>query len=948
MILKYILKKLLIRILTLFILIITSLSAFAQFFDAEQNPPSVKFRQINTPQFQIIYPTLFEAEAQRMANVLNAIVDEVSKSLGRKPEPISIILQNQGVVANGFVQMAPRRSEFYTIPPQEFDAQDWLNSLAVHELRHVVQFDKLAPAFKAPLFEELKLALFGINLPSWYFEGDAVGIETILTHAGRGRQPSFELTLRTNELSGNHFSYSKNYLGSFKDYTPDYYSVGYFMTTKMRRDFGSNIFDKILSRIQKFPIRPYGFSSSLKNFGGVGTRRFYFKTMNELDSLWSDQLEKTKFETYPVLQKTIGKIPSAYLLPYATKSGEIICLKVSKAEPSKIIIIDKSKQEKTLIKIAAQNEANLSVSERKIVWDEYRTDKRYGKRSFNVICSYDMVTKKHKQLTQKSRLFSPAISADGKKIIAVKVSTESIFNLVELDAETGNEIRTFENPKNFTLQTPNYNQSGDQIIVTAVNERGKTLLLYRDGKIEQLLPQETQIISRPSFFKNQIIYKAHYNGIDNIYAFDLISKKISQLSNVKFGAYNPSVDERNETLYFNNYQAKGNDISSIDLKSAEAFKPVTQVNTFVKYFEPLIAQENNPNIFKNIPNQVYPSSTYSDFKNLFYFHSARVYNETNTFTDDFNYGIDFVSNNKLNILSSSFGYRYNNALNKSEYLASFVYQKYYPQISVNYENRARLAYAQQIINTETILIPINWRENNTSLKVNIPFAANWFNKNFYTNLSTETSYTSRYQIVNRVANFKESISFPLKYQINAGINTRTASRDLAPKWGQNFSLVYAHFPFEKAINGDRLYLKTAFYFPGLMVNHSFQVSLNWQKNSGIYFFDYDIPRASGFANLAAIPNLHNSVLLDYKFPIAYPDWEIGPLAYIKRLKGGFFTDFENINEGGGLRTYGAELRADMNLLRYYLPNFDLGGKIIIPAEGNSKKPIFELGFTINY
>ena len=87
--------------------------------------------------------------------------------------------------------------------------------------------------------------------------------------------------------------------------------------------------------------------------------------------------------------------------------------------------------------------------------------------------------------------------------------------------------------------------------------------------------------------------------------------------------------------------------------------------------------------------------------------------------------------------------------------------------------------------------------------------------------------------------------------------------------------------------------------------------------------------------------------MDYRFPIAYPDWEIGPLAYVKRIKGGFFTDFENIGKGNGLRTYGAELRADMNLLRFYLPNFDVGGKIIVPNNQNTKSPIFELILNFN-
>ncbi|MDA9555729.1 hypothetical protein N9R54_05780, partial [Pelobium sp.] len=117
---------------------------------------------------------------------------------------------------------------------------------------------------------------------------------------------------------------------------------------------------------------------------------------------------------------------------------------------------------------------------------------------------------------------------------------------------------------------------------------------------------------------------------------------------------------------------------------------------------------------------------------------------------------------------------------------------------------------------------------------------------------------------------------------------------------------------------------------------------------GVYAFNNDITRASGYANLTPVQKLYNTLLLDYRFPILYPDLELGPLAYIKRIRGGFFTDFENIGKGNGLRSYGAELRADMNLLRFYLPNFDLGGKIIIPNESSTKTPIFELGLNFSY
>src|SRR5690606_30841131 len=132
---------------------------------------------------------------------------------------------------------------------------------------------------------------------------------------------------------------------------------------------------------------------------------------------------------------------------------QFICLKSSLAKTPEITLISKNKERK-ILSIGSQTEPNLHYANNKIVWDEYRADPRFGKRSFNVICIYDLSTSSFKQLTRKSRYFSPALSVDGKKIIAVKVSLQNEFNLVELDAATGKEIKIYPNESNYTLQTP--------------------------------------------------------------------------------------------------------------------------------------------------------------------------------------------------------------------------------------------------------------------------------------------------------------------------------------------------------------------------------------------------------------------------------------------------------------------------------------------------------------
>lgn len=940
-------KILYIKLLCIIIFTISSHLAFGQLFSGGQNPPGVKFNQINTPGFQIIYPTLLEDDAQKMANVLELIIRDVSHSLGRTPQPISIILQNRGVESNGFVQMAPRRSEFYTIPSQEFDAQDWLNSLAVHELRHVVQFDKLGPNLKAPFFEELKLALFGINLPPWFFEGDAVGIETALTPAGRGRQPSFEMVLRTNILSGKKYSYSKNYLGSFKDFTPGYYPLGYFMTTKIRRDFGGEILDKILRRIAQFPIRPYNFSSSLKKYGGYSTKELHSKTMLEMDSLWSAQSLKSERVKYMPLNKEDTSIPTSYLFPYAMNDDKIICLKQSKAQTPAITVIE-GNSEIRIISIGSQTEPNIHYAANRVVWDEYRADKRYEKQSFNVICIYNLVTHTYKQLTKKSRYFSPALSSDGSKIIAVKVSLENKFNLVELDATSGRELKTYPNPENFTLQTPQFNQNNTQVIVTAVNQEGKTLILYDTENLSSkiLFDPERQIIFRPTFYQNEIIYKAHYNGTDNIYSFNLSSGIKSKLTSSQFGAFNPSIS-KNQDILFNDYQAQGHNIVKINLSTLKTKKTSQDSNYFVEYFKPLKSQENSSNVFKEIPTHTFEVKPYHEFNNLLYFHSIRPVVAAAEFENDYKIGFDLASNNKLNTLAITAGYQYNSSLRANEFSASLVYQKYYPILSLSYNNEARLAYVTDELTK--ITLPFQWRENRTKFGIILPYYKNWLNKSIYAGLEISTSYTDRYNLTTRLKNFSASLNFPMQYKLFWSFNTLRSARDLASPLGANFSINYQHLPLEKNLNGKFASLRTQFYTPGLFINHSFQFSINFQESKDAYQFNSDIARASGYAQLSPLKKLYNSLLFDYRFPIAYPDWELGPIAYIKRFKGGFFADFENIGKGHGLRSYGAELRADVNFLRFYLPTFDLSSKIIIPAEKSiTKNPIFEVGLTYSF
>ncbi|SDJ92685.1 hypothetical protein SAMN04487898_10574 [Pedobacter sp. ok626] len=927
-------KSLIIKIKTTAILSLISHSVFSQIFNEEQNPLSVKWRQINAAGFKVIYPAEMEKEAQRMANTLPYIYPYVGGSLGVKKTSIPVLLQNQGVIANGFVQLGPKKSEFYTTPPQQFDSQDWLNNLAVHELRHVAQFDKLTGGKAHPFPELVYFGWFGASLPIWFFEGDAVTTETALTKAGRGRQPSWIMPYRASLLEGKKISYSKASFGSNKDITPGYYQFGYLMSSIIRTEQGKDIFDEVLTDIRKRPVRLYPFSNSLKKFTGKGSHKWFEQTTATLKKKWTDQAAATPSKNYESLTKP-AKYATNYFLPVKLSDNSILTLKQSKTEVPHLALIDSNHKETHLLDIGYQEQPWFSYANGLIVWDEVRYDPRYRQRSYSVICSYDLKTKKVKKLSSKTRFFSPSLSADGKKIVIVKFDLNNQCNLVELNAQNGDLLFTYPNPQNLILQTPSFGASGNTVAYIAVSEKGKTLnTINRTGQTEELIAPTQQQLSRPIFINQQIAFNAHYSGLDNIYSIDIKTKKISALSEAKYGAFNPSFPKGAATVLFNNFKQTGYDIAETRINPEEPGK-----NNFVYFGAAAEKQEHTGNVFSKIPDSTYASKPYRTFGDMINVHSISPVIE-----DEYRGGLQFDSDNLLNTLNAFAGAEYYRDLNRFEYNAGIVLKSFYPVISATYRNRPRRTF----YNSNKGVMQGDWRENNIQVQAMLPISLNTLGDTYSFSLRTATSYTKRYMGENMPLNYITNLKFPMEYGFSFVHSMRQADRDLAPKWAQTLSLTYLHQPFDNALDGQLFAIGTSFYFPGLLKNHSFMASFNYQNTSGVRRYDNEISAVYGYNNIRARNFLKNTLLFNYRFPFAFPDAEVGPLAYIRNVRGGLFCHYENLGIDtniGEPKTYGFELRSSMNLLRYQ-PIIDVGTRFVFVNKIYNQNPILEL--ILNY
>ena len=162
------------------------------------NPPSVKWQQINNEAARVIFPKGLDSSAARVSAVENVLSKATLPTIGQKQNKIDIVLHPNTIVSNGYVALGPFRSEFYLTPSQnsfELGSLRWQDMLAIHEYRHVQQYNNfnvgLSHAFRIVFGQEGQELANALAIPNWFWEGDAVYQETLVSQQGRGRLPFF-------------------------------------------------------------------------------------------------------------------------------------------------------------------------------------------------------------------------------------------------------------------------------------------------------------------------------------------------------------------------------------------------------------------------------------------------------------------------------------------------------------------------------------------------------------------------------------------------------------------------------------------------------------------------------------------------------------------------------------------------------------------------------------
>lgn len=949
----------------------------AQYYSTGQDRASIVWREIETASFQLVYPNYFEKEAQRMANLLMSLYECNAQSLQVQPKKVSILLHAETTKSNGYFAWAPRRGELYTTPPDAGLANDWLEHLATHEYRHVVQMDKLdegLPDLLNIIFGEQAVpAILSYKVPMWFMEGDAVLTETLLSTTGRGRSPGF-LQVMKAYLLGNKgwYTYNKALFGSYKDFVPSVYEMGYFMVANTRKNYGKSIWNDALQQAAKKPYPWYNFveqsisklkrekilTSLLKTLDSIGNQEntyvakdlkiverwrdnkhrnetvtLYNDNMTELQSRWRQQ--QTYFDT--TSYKTVSPqaaIFTNYDHPQMTVDGGIIALKSGYENYTQFVKI-KDGEEQSVLTPGNVNGA-IYLSNNLLYWTESIPDVRWAERSKSVIYYLDLETAKKRKIAANQNLYMPSANQDNSLIVAVAKNAEYTNEIIVVERQSG-KVKFRHQFGSTRITTPRFIAANKVAYIFTDEGTGIASLDLLTGQVELLVATHNVPLADLSYDAGMLYFTSGYEGKNDIYSLTLANLIVQKLTEAPFGAVQAS--RSGENLIYANYTNKGYEIVSVPL--SEALLQETQATNWVDdELLKSIQEEAVCNGKLVVSDSLFESKYYRKSKHLFNFHSRSPFASSATVSRGYDLGVSTTSQNLLSTMFVNVGYRQKNGYKNGQFYGNMIYKGWFPVIATELTYGKQERHLFSVLEKEGYIDKATIAEQKNRWKwqaqVSLPFnisRGKYFRHfsvaaglEFTKDVNVKQTYLSGTGELSRFAKGDpidlrlEKTHQLLNYSFSFSNLHKAAYRDLYSPFGQQFTFTYRHTPFDKE-NVYTYAVEGVVYLPSFLKHHGVRMYAGYQyQPEQSEFLKDNIEQARGTISL--LTEKKYTLMINYKFPLAYPDWSLGSALYVKRLNTNLFYDYTLAEIKGfskNVYAYGADFTADAHIIQIPIP-----------------------------
>lgn len=540
-----------------FLLLCSALPSEAQFYLSNCEPASVRWSQIRTDNYRVIYPAGLDSLGRAYATALENAVPAVGKTVGFRPNqsyrrPQPVILHPWNTMSNGMVTWTPRRMELNTTP-ETFAPMPmpWTRELAIHESRHVAQMQYVNAGYFRPLtWLSGQLGAGGLAAlyggPS-FFEGDAVAAETALSQTGRGRSAEFLEYYRATAAAGQSRSWYQWRYGSFNRFTPDHYTIGYITAAGVRSvydkpDFTKLYYTRLFRRF--LPVR--NFQKTIQEISGKKFRAAFGEICDTLYAAWDrDAALRAPFMT---MEQMVAK-PAHYTeyMALCSAGDGLLALRDGIAQDTELVRVEADGTiERVMLFSGLVERMRISGFNGNLYWSEPVPDARW-KTEYNSEIRYLDAQGTAWTLTRGTRYFNPSPRPDGNELAVVEQCLDGTSAVRVIDALDGTVLRSYKAPEGLQLSEAEW--LGGGLYALAVSEDGTGLYRVDEGFRNVLAPA---FVTMKELFarEGKLWFTSDLNGVNELYCVLPSDGREFRVTNTPLGASSFSFSPSGDRVYY--------------------------------------------------------------------------------------------------------------------------------------------------------------------------------------------------------------------------------------------------------------------------------------------------------------------------------------------------------------------------------------------------------------
>jgi Tol biopolymer transport system component len=563
--------------------------------------PHPRWFTLQTPHFELhFYPEEREF-AEKTALVAERAYRLITRYLNWEPSGrVSVLLEDQTDGANGGATSVPYNFIYaFGAPPDGMDElsdfDDFVKLLITHEFTHVVHLDTILSW--CPRFVDSVLGkIYAPNLsqPTWFIEGLAVLMETRQTTAGRLRSSFYDMHLRVPFLEGSRLGLDKVTVG----YGPLVYpggTVPYLYGSSMLRyiedRYGPEKIREIshryadeciaggINRVASQAIgRPYT--------GAFGTDvwREWNRSMAHRYALQKEEVERRGLTTARRLTFDAPAPRGTGPRPVFFRDGTLVYQRESNEEVPAYVRLNINTGEKESLATAHGGGPAAPTPDGRGLVIQRLSYLPLGWRiggsaytSWNDIFYVDLAGGSVRPITRGYRAHEPDVSPDGTQVVCA-LADESARQLALVPIQGGKpRVLAAEVPG--LVYTPTFSPDGRLIAYSRMKPGGfRDIHLYDIAAgTDRALTVDRAMDVDPRFTPDGrwLLWSSDRSGIYDVYAYEMATAQLYQVTNVLSGAFQPAVSMDGSQLVYTGFTSDGFDLYAMtfDPKSFRLAQP---------------------------------------------------------------------------------------------------------------------------------------------------------------------------------------------------------------------------------------------------------------------------------------------------------------------------------------------------------------------------------------